>query len=182
MRGLATAVFAIALSSPVATLAQGEEVPPLKADEPAKKKEAEVEATETKVAPLQAREVIEKLKTLRAQILLDEEYNRLLEIRVKRMELEAQLGLGVAPAKDKKAGGGGARASSIPAPPSQLDTGAGSGLVVKSVTVQPFKEAFVVYKGRTYTVRPGDTLGDISIRDITQNGVVTNKSSVMLEP
>ena len=185
MRHLGAAALTLTLLLPAAAAAQGDEPPrdtaPKPAEDAAKKKDADVEVTETKLAPLQAREVIEKLKTLRAQILLDEEYNRLLEIRVKRMELEAQLGLGAAPAGAKKKEGAG-RVSGVPPPPSQLDLTADKQLVVKSVTVQPFKEAFVVYKGRTYTVRPGDTLGDISIRDITQNGVVTNKSSVMLEP
>lgn len=181
MRHLRTTALTFAFLLPAAAAAQGDD-PSKPPEDAAKKKDADVEVTETKLAPLQAREVIEKLKTLRAQILLDEEYNRLLEIRVKRMELEAQLGLGAAPAGAKKKEGSGARASGIPAAPSQLDLSADKQLVVKSVTVQPFKEAFVVYKGRTYTVRPGDTLGDISIRDITQNGVVTNKSSVMLEP
>lgn len=183
MRRAALAVIAaLTLLSPATARAQAEEPAP-KADGPAKKKgEADVEVSETKVTAVQAREVIERLKTLRAQILLDEEYNRLLEIRVKRLELEEKLGLGAGPATAKKKGEGASRLSGIPAPPAQLDVTADRNLVVKSVTVQPFKEAFVVYKGRTYTVRPGDTLGDISIRDITQNGVVTNKTSVMLEP
>jgi hypothetical protein len=54
-------------------------------------------------------------------------------------------------------------------------------LIVKSVTVQPFKEAFVIYKGRVYTVRPGDAMGDLTIKDITENGVVTNRSTVNME-
>lgn len=175
-----------------ATLSHGQEdgtkaqAPATAEDAAAKKKAGEDDprqTSETKLAPLQAREVIERLKTLRAQILLDEEYNRLLEIRVKRMELEEKLGLGPAPAATKKKEGAApSRFAGVPAPPSQLDVTADQQLVVKSVTVAPFKEAFVVYKGRTYTVRPGDTLGEISIRDITENGVTTNKTSVMLEP
>ena len=180
MKRAAFAVSALALVAPGRARAQEPE-PGQKADE--KKgddKKAEVEASETRLAPLQAREVIERLKTLRAQILLDEEYNRLLEIRVKRMELEEKLTGGTAQPQSKKKGE--SRVPGVPPPPSQLDLAADKSLVVKSVTVAPFKEAFVVYKGRTYTVRPGDSLGDIAIRDITQNGVVTNKSSVMLEP
>jgi len=56
--------------------------------------------------------------------------------------------------------------------------------VVKAVTVAPFKEAIVMYRGRVYTVRPGDKLGNIEIRDIVDSGVVTagagQKSAVML--
>jgi hypothetical protein len=134
---------------------------------------------ETALAPLQSREVIERLKTMRAQLLLEQEYNRLLEARVKRLELEERLGVSADKATSRK---------DLPkppprvttTPPAQLDNGV-KDLVVKSVTVQPFKEAFVIYKGRVYTVRPGDTMGDLSIKDITENGVVTNRATVNME-
>lgn len=141
---------------------------------------AEEPATvETALAPLQSREVIERLKTMRAQLLLEQEYNRLLEARVKRLELEERLGVSADKATSRK---------DLPKPPprvttnppAQLDNGV-KDLVVKSVTVQPFKEAFVIYKGRVYTVRPGDTMGDLSIKDITENGVVTNRATVNME-
>ena len=149
--------------------------------EPLGKKPTEA-PSESQVVPLQAREVIERLRTMRAQLLLDEEYNRLLEARVKRQELEDKL-LG-APAKDgskpKKEKADPSRGITM-APPPSLEAAAERHLTVKSVTVSPFKEAFVVYKGRTYTVRPGDQLGDLTIRDINENGVVTNRASVPLE-
>jgi hypothetical protein len=134
---------------------------------------------ETALAPLQSREVIERLKTMRAQLLLEQEYNRLLEARVKRLELEEKLGIEAARGTSRK---------DLPkppprvtsGPPGQLENGV-KDLVVKSVTVQPFKEAFVIYKGRVYTVRPGDTMGDLTIKDITENGVVTNRSTVNME-
>lgn len=138
------------------------------------------------VVPLQARDVIERLKAMRAQLLLDEEYNRLLEARVKRQELEVQLGLAQEQSKKRDGASAPSAASTpplrrtvvaVPAPAAVKE----SELTVKSVTVAPFKEAFVVYRGRTYTVRPGDKLGDITIRDVTENGVLTNTSSVMLE-
>jgi len=133
------------------------------------------------VSLLQAREVIERLKTMRAQLLLEQEYNKLLEVRVERMELEAKLG-------------GSGKASQAPSsartsatghitPPPRLEN-VGEQLVVKAVTVAPFKEAIVTYRGRVYTVRPGDKLGNIEIRDILDSGVVTagggHKTSVML--
>ncbi|MHB8872384.1 MAG: hypothetical protein ACYC8T_01735 [Myxococcaceae bacterium] len=173
MRTLVLAVLASTWLCPAAALAQAE----AEGDKAAP--EGAAAANETQLAPLQAREVIERLKTMRAQILLDEEYNRLLEARVKRQELEEKLS-GATPAAAKKKTD--APRVGIPPPPS-LERGAAAAgqLTVKSVTVAPFKEAFVVYKGRTYTVRPGDTLGDITIRDITQSGVVTNRAAVMLE-
>ena len=135
----------------------------------------------TAVAPLQSREIIERLKTMRAQLLLDQEYNRLLEARLKRLELEDKLGLDTPVTKK--------RSDDVPRPPPRVVTSAppqvdGSGikdLVVKSVTTSPFKEAFVVYKGRVYTVRPGDQMGDLTIRDVTDNGVVTNRATVNME-
>lgn len=133
----------------------------------------------TQVAPLQSREVIERLKTMRAQLLLEQEYNRLLEARVKRAELEEKLGM-EASAK-KKDDLPKAPPKMVHAPPAQLDQAGAKDLVVKSVTVAPFKEAFVVYKGRVYTVRPGDKMGDLTIKDITDNGVVTNRSTVNME-
>ncbi len=130
-------------------------------------KEAKEEARS--VSPPQAREVIERLKTMRAQLLLEQEYNRLLEARVAREELEAKLVGGKAPAAKagvkSKVGG--------IAPPPKLEA-ASDQLVVKMVTTAPFKEAIVVYKQRVYTVRPGDNLGDCQIRDINEGGVVTS--------
>lgn len=155
------------------------------AQEPEKTEKTEKAAAanaETRVAALQSREVIERLKTMRAQLLLDQEYNRLLEARLKRMELEDKLGIESTDAKGKR------RLDDLPRPPPRtvlaappaLDSSGPKDLVVKSVTVAPFKEAFVVYKGRVYTVRPGDQMGDLTIKDITENGVVTNRATVMM--
>ncbi|MBM4378661.1 MAG: hypothetical protein FJ086_05070, partial [Deltaproteobacteria bacterium] len=133
----------------------------------------------SQVIPLQTREVIERLKMMRAQLLLDQEYNRLLEAQVERAELESKLaGLkGNGAVAEMR---GSQTASDTPvaaparrvAPPPRLGSAADQ-LVVKALTTAPFKEAIVTYKGRVYTVRPGDKLGDIEIRDITDAGVVT---------
>jgi hypothetical protein len=138
----------------------------------------EPQPAETALTPLESREVIERLKSMRAQLLLEQEYNRLMEARVKRLELEEKLGVEASKGTSRK---------DLPKPPPRVaasPTSGGSGirdLVVKSVTVQPFKEAFVIYKGRVYTVRPGDRMGDLTVRDITENGVVTNRSTVNME-
>jgi hypothetical protein len=136
-----------------------------------------VGAASNPVVPMQSREVVERLKTMRAQLLLDQEYNRLLEARLKRFELEEKLGVDSAQAKRKDVPAAPPRLATAP---SRLDTG-DKDLVVKSVTVAPFKVAFVVYKGRVYTVRPGDKLGDLVVRDVTEVGVVTNRSTVSME-
>ena len=114
------------------------------AEEPRKDKG---ETVETRVAAPQSREVIERLKTMRAQLLLDQEYNRLLEARVKRMELEEKLGVEGAELK-----GGKRRADDLPrppprsisAPPAALDVSGPRDLVVKSVTVAPFRKLAII--------------------------------------
>ena len=146
-----------------------------------RKQAVEAESQRSEIAPLQAREVIERLKTMRAQLLLEQEYNRLLEARLERQELEEKLN--GAQAKDDKSDKPRVRAPVMPPPP-RLEA-ATEQLAVKAVTVAPFKEAIVTYKGRVYTVRPGDRLGTIQIRDINENGVVTagagaQKAAVML--
>lgn len=143
----------------------------------------------TQVIPLQTREVIERLKMMRAQLLLEQEYNRLLEAQVERAELEAKLTSmkGSGAVAEVKA----AAPSALPvdppprraSPPPRLG-GSAEQLVVKALTTAPFKEAIVTYKGRVYTVRPGDKLGDIEIRDINDSGVVTaggGRSAVVVQ-
>lgn len=133
----------------------------------------------TQVIPLQTREVIERLKMMRAQLLLEQEYNRLLEAQLERAELEGKLsslkGSG-AVAEARTAAPAAMPVDPPPrrmAPPPRLGGNASEQLVVKALTTAPFKEAIVTYKGRVYTVVPGDKLGDIEIRDITESGVVT---------
>lgn len=181
---LFAAFCALALSAPA--LAQDD------AQKPAEgaAAQAETKPAETRsVSLLQAREVIERLKTMRAQLLLEQEYNRLLEVRVERMDLEAKLGGSKAasqapsPAKTPSTTGEVPEVRARIAPPPKLEN-LGEQLVVKAVTVAPFKEAIVTYKGRVYTVRPGDKLGNIEIKDILDSGVVTagggQKSTAML--
>ena len=134
----------------------------------------------TSIAPLQAREVIERLKTMRAQLLLEQEYNRILEARLERQELENKLGI-----KDSKDSKEDKAKVELPRtavrPPPKLETSA-EQISVKAVTVAPFKEAIVTYRGRVYTVRPGDKLGDTVVRDINESGIVTagGRSAVMI--
>jgi hypothetical protein len=60
-----------------------------------------------------------------------------------------------------------AKGTSAPAEP------AAGPLLVKAITLKPSKEAVVIYKGRPYTVRPGDTVGTLRVQDITARGVMT---------
>lgn len=134
---------------------------------------------ETALTPLQSRDVVEQLKTMRAQLLLEQEYNRLLELRVKRLELEMQLGL--EPSKSNARKDLPKAPAAFPRSPRSPSSSSARVLIVKSVTVQPFKEAYVIYKDRVYTVRPGDKLDDLIVKDITEDGVVTNKMTVRRE-
>ena len=179
MKTLALAVLASSLFLP--SFAGAAKAAESEAQEPAKKEEAATaDKGETRIAPLQAREVIERLKTMRAQLLLEQEYNRLLEARLARQELEIKLSGGKAksekekgekPDRERPERQRGFEARPL-TPPPNLES-ASEQLVVKAVTVAPFKEAIVTYKGRVYTVRPGDRLGTIEIRDINDSGVVT---------
>jgi hypothetical protein len=148
------------------------------AAETTKKKEAVAESgASSSVAPLATRDIIERLKTLRSEILLEEEMSRLLKARLTRMQLERQVAdLGPAPAPVASAPApvshrGRSPASAPAAAPAGPD--ATADLIVKAVTVQPFKEAIVTYRGRVYTVRPGDRLGPLTVKDVTESGLIT---------
>lgn len=171
MRALTFALVTVLALSPLAVRAAESE------EEEAPAKEGAAQAETRSIAPLQAREVIERLKTMRAQLLLEQEYNRLLEARLERQELEAKLaGTKTKDGKDVKPEADRVRPDSRPLPPPPKLESATEQLVVKAVTVAPFKEAIVTYKGRVYTVRPGDKLGGIEIRDVNDSGVVTSGS------
>ena len=133
----------------------------------------------TQVIPLQTREVVERLKTMRAQLLLEQEYNRWLEAKVEQAELESKLSAmkGSGAVAEMKAAAPTSGPVDAPprrmAAPPRVSSSASEQLVVKALTTAPFKEAIVMYKGRVYTVRPGERLGDIEIRDVNDSGVVT---------
>jgi hypothetical protein len=133
------------------------------------------------------RDVVERLKSIRTEIVLEEERVRLLKIKLERIELEAKLGavegpkgtpivekpkdpdapkLEAAPKKPRKA------QASAPTVEAKGESEAASELVVKALTMRPFKEAIVSFRGKVYTVRPGDSIGPIDIRDITEAGVL----------
>jgi hypothetical protein len=143
--------------------------------EVAGKKGAQEVGTSSAITPLAARDVIERLKTIRSQILLEEEMSRLLKARLTRMQLERQVeeagGPVPSPVKGKK---GRSAAAPLALPP---EPDATQDLIVKAVTVRPFKEAIVTYRGRVYTVRPGDQLGPLTVKDVTESGLITTGGS-----
>jgi hypothetical protein len=127
-----------------------------------------------KIVPLAAKEVIERLKTLRSEIVVEEENIRLLKVRLERIELEGMVAAAISRRLGEPKEGPKQPMARLPAPPPKpAEPPPDNNIVVKSITTSPFKEAIVVYRGRTYTVRPGDRLGDVEIRDISESGVIT---------
>jgi hypothetical protein len=121
--------------------------------------------------PLQTRDVTERLKTIRSEIVLEQELTALRKAQLERLEIEAQ----ISSVQGKLAGRDIKPASQVPIPRMGSRRDNDSDFAVKAVTTKPFKEAIVTYKGRTYTVRPGDKLGTgLEIRDITETGVITS--------
>ncbi len=108
--------------------------------------------------------VLERLKLLRVQMALDQEEIAAIELRLKKIRLQRAYDEMVAPASGR------GRVSRATPPPAQE-------IIVKAITLKPNKEAIILYQGRIFTVRPGDTLGDITIKDIGESGLQVSRSS-----
>ncbi|MEO1171660.1 MAG: hypothetical protein AAFX94_06370, partial [Myxococcota bacterium] len=44
-------------------------------------------------------------------------------------------------------------------------------ILVKAITLQPRKEAIIMFQGRIFNVRPGDNVGGVIIKDISESGL-----------
>ncbi len=104
------------------------------------------------------RDVLERLKLLRVQMALDREEIAALQLRIAKIKLEREF-------ENLLSSGSGSktrvRRPSNPA----------SDILVKAITLQPRKEAVIMYRGRLFTVRPGDKIGGLVIRDIDESGI-----------
>jgi hypothetical protein len=122
------------------------------------------------VAPLATRDVTERLKSIRSEIVVEQELITLRKAQLARMELEAQIGhvsnRGKTPDKPVAPS-----IIQVIAPKKELE----KEIEVKSITLKPYKEAIVVHYGKVYVVRPGDKLGTVEIRDINDGGVIINE-------
>ncbi len=103
------------------------------------------------------RDVLDRLKLLRVQMALDREEIAALDLRLEKIakerEFEAVMGTGSRGRVVRRAS-------------------AGSEILVKSITTQPRREAVIMYRGRIFTVRPGDRLGtNLIIKDINESGL-----------
>lgn len=159
----------------LAGAARAEEETPPKAPPPAAKSPATL--AEAKLA---SRDIIERLKTIRSDIVLEEELIRFYKVKLERLSLEGRIneaeGRPVPQAavanSPKKSRASASAMTGLPPTPSNNEVP--SEMLVKAVTTKPFKEAIVTYRGRVYTVRPGDKLGPYEIKDINESGVITS--------
>jgi hypothetical protein len=103
------------------------------------------------------RDVLDRLKLLRVQMALDREEIAALELRLEKIKREREFEAVV------NAGSRGVvRRTASPS----------SEILVKSITTAPRREAVIMYRGRIFTVRPGDRLGaNLVIKDITESGL-----------
>ncbi|MEM6532083.1 MAG: hypothetical protein AAF654_05635 [Myxococcota bacterium] len=108
-------------------------------------------------------DVLERLKLLRVQMALDREEIAALRLRIEKIQLqrefEALLGTGQSDAP----------ASAPRAPRRRSDPT--QNILVKAITLQPRKEAIIMFQGRIFNVRPGDNVGGVIIKDISESGL-----------
>jgi hypothetical protein len=101
--------------------------------------------------------VLERLKLLRVQMALDREEIEALELRLQKLALQ----------KDFEAAVGGVKAAKK-AKPARTSA---SEIIVKAISLKPKKEAIILFRGRIFTVRPGDVIADLVIKDISEQGL-----------
>ena len=106
---------------------------------------------------LGTRDVLDRLKLLRVQMALDREEIAALDLRIEKIKREREF-------EDLLGKGTGTKTTTRRENPAR-------DILVKSVTLAPRKEAVIMYRGRIFTVRPGDRIGGMVIKDITESGL-----------
>lgn len=104
------------------------------------------------------RDVLERLKLLRVQMALDREEIAALQLRIAKIKLEREF-------ENLLSSGSGSKTRT------RRPSNPASDILVKAITLQPRKEAVIMYRGRLFTVRPGDRIGGLIIRDIDDSGI-----------
>jgi hypothetical protein len=107
---------------------------------------------------LGTRDILERLKLLRVQMALDREEISALDLRIEKIKKEREF--------ENVLNAGSSTASAKPRRDNPLND-----IIVKSVTLEPRKEAVIMYRGRVFMVRPGDKIGGFEIRNITESGL-----------
>ena len=105
---------------------------------------------------LGTRDVLDRLKLLRVQMALDREEIAALDLRIEKIKRERDF--------EDLLGKGSSKTSTKRENPAR-------DILVKSVTLAPRKEAVILYRGRIFTVRPGDRIGGMTIKDISESGL-----------
>jgi hypothetical protein len=106
---------------------------------------------------LGTRDVLDRLKLLRVQMALDREEIAALDLRIEKIKREREF-------EELLGKGTGTKTTTRRENPAR-------DILVKSVTLAPRKEAVIMYRGRIFTVRPGDRIGGMVIKDITESGL-----------
>ena len=123
-------------------------------------------------------DVLERLKLLRVQMALDREEIASLELRIMKINLQRDFEMAlvgpVAPRSDDDVKSG------APPPiraPRRAASDPTTDIIVKSISiVGSQKEAIIMYRGRIFSVRPGDKVGDLEVKDITESGLRVTRS------
>jgi hypothetical protein len=108
-------------------------------------------------------DILTRLKLLRVQMALDREEIAALSLRLEKLRLQKEF--------EAVISAGGDDGTKRPTRRRRSTFNAGGEIIVKAISLKPSKEAIVLFRGRTYTVRPGDVLGPYKIKNITQNGL-----------
>ncbi len=108
--------------------------------------------------------VLERLKLLRVQMALDREEIAAIELRIKKLQLQREFEVALA-------GGQGATPKA-----QKRERSASDEIIVKTIQLKPRKEAIILYRGRIFYVAPGDTIGEVTIKDITEQGIQVSRN------
>ncbi|MEO1483902.1 MAG: hypothetical protein AAFU77_17465 [Myxococcota bacterium] len=106
--------------------------------------------------------VLERLKLLRVQMALDREEIAALRLRIEKIQLQREF--------EALLGSGQSDTPSAPRAPRRRSDPT-QNILVKAITLQPRKEAIIMFQGRIFNVRPGDNVGGVIIKDISESGL-----------
>lgn len=113
-------------------------------------------------------DVLERLKLLRVQMALDREEIAALRLRIEKIQLQREF--------EALLSSGQSDAPSSPSRARRSRPDPTQNILVKAITLQPRKEAIIMYQGRIFNVRPGDNVGGVVIKDITEGGLRIQRS------
>ncbi len=162
--GMTALVGVLLLGADVLAAAAKPKTPTKKAeDRPPGVAQQVEDAGGSETVDLGTRDVLDRLRLLRVQMALDREEIAALQLRIDKINLQRQFET-LLGESDKGSGGAAPK-------PKVKAVNPATELLVKAISLQPRKEAIVMYRGRIFNVRPGDTIGGMTIQDITPSGL-----------